>query len=286
MAFGRKLRNRLVGLLVLVSLVLILLPMVMRPEDTYKKSDKSIAVDQNGAMTDSSGRMVESGEHDYSDLLSPVEDNDVSPGDIAAQNSGSNANSGAIPVPPEIKTSDVPQNQGASSGAALNSNAANPMESNQAAPSPVPAKPAAREIPKDPDTQVEMLKSARNNANQNKPKAQSASSSSQSETLVSRRAQQKNDKTASHNSKSTAQSVPNSGSYSVQVGVFSNPANAQKVASKLRSAGIAVRTENATLGGKSVVRVLAGSATSREAAQGIAQRVSQITGSKANVVAN
>lgn len=45
MAFGRKLRNRLVGLLVLVSLVLILMPMIMKPEDTYKKSEKSIAVD-------------------------------------------------------------------------------------------------------------------------------------------------------------------------------------------------------------------------------------------------
>jgi cell division septation protein DedD len=272
MAFGRKLRNRLVGLLVLVSLVLILMPMIMKPEDTYKKSDKSIAVDQNGAVTDNSGRMVENGEHDYSDLLAPVEDNGVNPGEIAAQNSGVQnqaqapasdaSSSGAIVVPPEIKPVEP----------------AAPAQSAVTAPAAVPARPAAqRQIPSDPDAQVEMLKSARKSA-------QSASSA-QSQP----KAQQKGEvlkSTRQKAAKAAAQAKPAAGTYSVQVGVFGNPANAQKIASKLRAAGISVRTEKTTLGGKPVVRVLAGSASSREAARSIAARVSQITGSKANVVAN
>lgn len=272
MAFGRKLRNRLVGLLVLVSLVLILMPMIMKPEDTYKKSEKSIAVDQNGAVTDTTGRLVENGEHDYSDLLAPVEDNGVNPRDIAAQNSGSQQGAAApaqgapqagaaIPAPPEIKPAQAP-----APAAALNS----------------PRQASGREIHSDPNAQVEMLKSARKAAQDQasaNPKPQ-AQQDQKGEVLRSQRQQPQKAAAA------PAAAQAKAGTYSVQVGVFSNPANAQKIASKLRAAGIAVRTENATLGGKSVVRVLAGSATTREAAQSIASRVSQITGSKANVVAN
>ena len=275
MAFGRKLRNRLVGLLVLVSLVLILMPMIMKPEDTYKKSEKSIAVDKNGAVTDTTGRLVENGEHDYSDLLAPVEDNGVNPRDIAAQNSGSQQGAAApaqgapqagaaIPAPPEIKPAQAPAPAPA---AALNP----------------PRQASGREIPSDPKAQVEMLKSARK-AGQDQASANPKPQTQQDqkgEVLRSQRQQQPQKAAAA-----PAAAQAKAGTYSVQVGVFSNPANAQKIASKLRAAGIAVRTENATLGGKSVVRVLAGSANTREAAQSIASRVSQITGSKANVVAN
>ena len=285
MAFGRKLRNRLVGLLVLVSLVLILMPMIMKPEDTYKKSDKSIAVDQNGAVTDTTGRLVENGEHDYSDLLAPVEDNGVNPRDIAAQNSGGQQPAAApasqaapqagaaVPAPPEINP-----------GKAQNAQAPAPAPV-AAAASASQHQAAGRQIPSDPKAQVEMLKSARN-ATQDRAGANArpqAQQDQKGELLKSQR-QQAAQKPAA--APAAAAAAPKAGTYSVQVGVFSNPANAQKIAAKLRAAGITVRTENATLGGKSVVRVLAGSASSRDAAQSIASRVSQITGSKANVVAN
>lgn len=90
MALGKKLRNRVIGALVLVALAMILIPAVMDPGQVYKKSENSIAVNAHGAVTDEAGRMIEGGQ-DYSDLLAPIEDSGVSPEVLAAENSAKHA---------------------------------------------------------------------------------------------------------------------------------------------------------------------------------------------------
>lgn len=264
MALGKKLRNRVIGALVIVALAMILIPAVMDPGQTYKKSSDAIAINGSGAVGDT-------GSSDYSDLLAPIEDNAITPEQVASQNSGKPL---AVTAEPESSPS-VSVNEGA-------------LE----LPVPEP-------IPADPQAQVERLKQAQNAANANE------TPSSGSEVLVSRRNQSESAKPAaaanaqknssgsetlvskrqsSASSNQGTQASAASGTYTVQAGVFSQRANADKVISKLRAAGISARAVSATINGKSMTRVYAGSAKTREAAEGIARRVQQVIGTKPSVV--
>ena len=75
MAFGSKLRNRIVGVLVIVSIILILLPVMMqdRPVPNEPINEKPIAVNEDGAITDANG-LLASQSPDYADLLEPYDD--------------------------------------------------------------------------------------------------------------------------------------------------------------------------------------------------------------------
>ena len=75
MAFGSKLRNRIVGVLVIVSISLILLPVMMqdRPVPNEPINEKPIAVNEDGAITDANG-LLASQSPDYADLLEPYDD--------------------------------------------------------------------------------------------------------------------------------------------------------------------------------------------------------------------
>lgn len=264
MALGKKLRNRVIGALVIVALAMILIPAVMDPGQTYKKSSDAIAINGSGAVGDT-------GSSDYSDLLAPIEDNAITPEQVASQNSGKPL---AVTAEPESSPS-VSVNEGA-------------LE----LPVPEP-------IPADPQAQVERLKQAQNASNANE------TPSSGSEVLVSRRNQSESAKPAaaanaqknssgsetlvskrqsSASSNQGTQASAASGTYTVQAGVFSQRANADKVISKLRAAGISARAVSATINGKSMTRVYAGSAKTREAAEGIARRVQQVIGTKPSVV--
>ena len=63
MAFGNKLRNRIVGVLVIVSIILILLPVMMqdRPVPNEPINEKPIAVNEEGAITDENGLTTREG---------------------------------------------------------------------------------------------------------------------------------------------------------------------------------------------------------------------------------
>lgn len=264
MALGKKLRNRVIGALVIVALAMILIPAVMDPGQTYKKSSDAIAINGSGAVGDT-------GSSDYSDLLAPIEDNALTPEQVASQNSGKPL---AVTAEPESSPS-VSVNEGS-------------LE----LPVPEP-------IPADPQAQVERLKQAQGAASANDTQ------SSGSEVLVSRRSQSESAKPAaaanaqknssgsetlvsrrqsSASSNQGTQASAASGTYTVQAGVFSQRTNADKVISKLRAAGISARAVSATINGKSMTRVYAGSAKTREAAEGIARRVQQVIGTKPSVV--
>lgn len=75
MAFGNKLRNRIVGVLVIVSIILILLPVMMqdRPVPNEPINEKPIAVNEEGAITDENG-LLASQSPDYAELLEPYDD--------------------------------------------------------------------------------------------------------------------------------------------------------------------------------------------------------------------
>ena len=284
MALAKKIRNRIVGALVLVSLAMILVPAIMDPGQIYKRSSQSIAVNGNGAVTDSSGRLIQGGAQDYSDLLAPDQNNNgVTPEQLAAQNSNSNEvtmpdQESSLPLPPEPQGNDP--------FAAVNSS---PQSLNVA-----------------PEQQVQRLKDAQIQqqspqvaAKENVAKPKVAVQNNSSEVLRSNRTQsrqsstqsserlvssaQKTQKKEQNSVKSTA-AVASGGAYAVQVGVFSSKANADSVVNKLRQAGISARQVPAVINGRNLIRVYAGSAATKNAAEGIANRVQQVTGTKGAVV--
>lgn len=110
MKFDTSLRNRIVGSLCVASLVLILIPFLSDSGDSTVKNESSnaIAITKNGAMTDESGQLVSASsdiamaqsEHDYSDLLAPVDDRpktaESSPFDALKQNQVQANNSNTV----------------------------------------------------------------------------------------------------------------------------------------------------------------------------------------------
>ncbi|MCR5084877.1 MAG: SPOR domain-containing protein [Succinivibrionaceae bacterium] len=76
-----------------------------------------------------------------------------------------------------------------------------------------------------------------------------------------------------------------SGAYSVQVGVFSQQGNADKIMTTLRAGGVATYSERVTVGGKQMIKVYAGSAQGRDALRGVLQKVKRLTGTEGKIVA-
>lgn len=82
MSITKNIRNRVVGILVVISIVLILLPFLnMNDKDNSKpQDDNAIAINRNGAVTDTNGQLVTAGNSDsietnYSDMLeAPIDD--------------------------------------------------------------------------------------------------------------------------------------------------------------------------------------------------------------------
>ncbi|MGN0914939.1 MAG: SPOR domain-containing protein [Succinivibrio sp.] len=117
MTFSKNLRNRIVGILVITSVILICIPVISNQKEGIRESDqadnaKAIAIDHNGALTDENGKLVtadtanESADTDYSDLLNPV--NDVEPTAPAAESPFNNSQKAAqAPKTETLKTAVI-----------------------------------------------------------------------------------------------------------------------------------------------------------------------------------
>ncbi len=283
MALGKKIRNRILGLLVLLSIAMIMVPAIMDPGQIYKKSADSIAVNGYGAVGENNGRP--DGSSDYSDLLSPVEGADITPEQLAAQNAGTRDK------PSENTDESDPFADNQALSIAQSNDNADPFAgvTDNTAVNAVP-----RAIPADGNAQVQRLKQAQAQAQNNTPRpqnevlksskntqstAKAPANSSNTERLVSSHARTQSTTTNTGNV-----SVPSSG-FAVQVGVFSSKQNADSVVAKLKAAGISARQVPAVINGRSLIRVYAGAPKSKDAANGIARRVQQVTGTKPSVVA-
>lgn len=270
-ATSKILRNRIVGLLIILSVILILVPAMMSPDEIYKKSPDSIAVNQDGVV-----EKKQEGMTNYNDLLAPEDDlaknapSRQDPAAIAKQNSQTPPADAQIPLPlADHSDLDLPED-------------VNPfLES----PTPKPASPElnadnrkhlASEDAK-PKTEpqgedrmgafVKQLEQRPASQNSTKPQQQTAKATPAPKPVPAPKAEQNNAK-----------------GYVVQVGVFSKAENAQNVIAKLKKGGVTARQESATLNGKSVYRVYAGSTGTRQNAESVAAKVKAITGSEARIV--
>ncbi|MBQ9275524.1 MAG: SPOR domain-containing protein [Succinivibrio sp.] len=231
-------RNRIVGLLAVVALGLIMVPTMMSPQLNEQKrgARESIAVNPDGAASlheEQGGAVVE---HDYSDLLEPVDDR---PGA-----------SGVAPdyVPAEFRAEN--REVTAALDRALQEELGpideTPAGSEKLVSSRAPAARAdAAAVAKAPEKKAEPPKSAQAKKPEKKEAAKPAAKAAASA----------------------------SGSYVLQVGVFSQQANASSVVAKLKKAGITAHTEQVVLNGQNMFKVLTGTYKSREAAQKAADKV-------------
>lgn len=241
---SKSLRNRIVGFLVLLSVILIFMPFLMKDDVVAKKNADAIAITPDGAVTDNNGQLVSAGEHDYSDLLEPIDDSVSktkvqpkadSPFDVLKNNSQNSNTANSADV------ADIPDD---SMFAQSELEVATPTGSAQST-----ALPSVTSQP----VKSETLKSSHANA---------SSQSSSAKGAVEKAAAPKNESNALA-----------SGNYAAQVGVFSKKAGAQQVISQLKAAGFTPVSQNVNINGKPLIKVYAGTSKNRASVQGICQRV-------------
>lgn len=261
MSVSKTLRNRIVGGLIIFSLLLLVLPALMDQKDAPKPSanEDIIVVDENGALTDGSGNLLSAVETDYATLLAPEDDmpkseSQVDNGPLPSVQPAPQANMGDnVPGGTEILT--APKSKPAETLSAQNKPAPAAAQSSGTEILRAPAKqPAKAQAP------VEAAKPVQT-AQASKPAAPAKSS----ELL-------------------TAAAGTPSGAYTIQVGVFSQTANAENVVRKLKAGSIQAYTEKVTINGKNMVRVYAGSADSQAALQPALKSVEALTGAKGKII--
>ena len=251
---SKTIRNRIVGLLVLLSLILISIPSLMKKEVAEQKN--AIAITQNGAVTDDKGQLVSAQEHDYNDLLDPVDDSplkasgsapkaETSPFDALNQNNNAQDNSAS--------NLDVP-NDNMFAGQSLE----------VATPISQPATVQSAPVETVENQKSEVLRS--NRLTQTAPgpqKSATPTNTTAPRTVTGTKA----------SSVPATNSALSSGSYAAQVGAFGKQAGADSMVNKLKSAGFSPIVQRVTINGKSLIKVYAGTSKNRAAVVGICQRV-------------
>jgi len=238
---SKTLRNRIVGFLVLLSLILIFIPFLMKDEVQTRKNADAIAITPNGAVTDNNGQLVAADEHDYSDLLAPVDD---------SEKTTANNPKGTSPFD-ALKTN---RNDSQTAEVTEDTYLANQNQLEVATPtSEVPTA-----IPSANKQTTEVLRSTHKAVTPN-PKVQVQ---------------------PSHNTGSSSNNTLTSGNYAAQVGVFSRKSGAQKIIGQLKKAGFTAITQNVNINGKPLIKVYAGTSKNRSEVSGICQKVTAKTGIK------
>lgn len=266
MSISKSLRNRLVGLLVIVSLIMIIVPAMMDPRQVYTQDENAIAVNDQGAVVDKNGQLVSPAEHDYTDLLAPEDDTLSSTGNVPAIPVPNNNNAPLIAgnssqVPEELEVPD--DNMFGPAPAIID---AQPLNSQSAQNSFNKAQ------------SQEVLPSA-HNTSQGQNKTDTLVSNNKPNTSQSKPATATSNSVSSNNIKAR-------GDFALQVGVFSNKNNADSVLAKLKMSGYKPVTQVINVNGKNAIRIYAGFANSREAAKNLASEIQSRTGYKCNVVSH
>lgn len=274
MSITKSFRNRIVGILVVVSVVLILLPFLnMNGKDTPKaQDDNAIAINQNGAVTDTNGQLVTAGNSDsvetnYSDMLeAPIDDTKVSsvsalsnqqkeaPASSPFDALNNNQTGSASVSGQSVSDLDVPNDNmfaNANLETATPTGAKNTAKSNTVALPSANNNTATPSAPKQNSAKTETLRSSR---------VQSAQNNTTDKNKVN-----------AHTAVNTATRSTNlvTGTFAAQIGVFSQKSYVTENVSKLKKAGFNVQTQSVNINGKSMVRVFAGTSKTRQGADAI-----------------
>lgn len=247
MQLATKMRNRLIGLLIIVSFVLILFPLMMSDEKEQQNRKDLIAVNRDGALINEKGQLVEPQERDYATLLAP--ENDGVSGQINITNNNLYNEEQATPTqqatvqkPMQLENSyDAPRVE-------VNNNLMTTPQEVELTPSPTTITTQTR-----PNTNVETV---------TKPQTT----------------------TQTTNKVPSTTSTNASGMYTIQVGAFSVVDNANKIIAQLRLEGISANLKKDVVNGKTIYRVQAGSANNKEDLNALVSRIKNITTLQGKIV--
>ncbi len=248
---SKTLRNRIVGLLVLVSIVLIFIPFLMKDEVQAQRSADAIAITPEGAVTDNNGQLVSAGEHDYSDLLDPVDDTKPA---AASGNAQASSPFDAL----KTKNSNLASVQNNQQPALSDNSTYAVPQLEEAVPS------SSVKLPSVENKGSEVLKSSHNAVRENTASAAKPAPKS-ADKLVSKKA---------------VNTAVVSGNYAAQVGVFSRKSGADKIIAQLKKAGFKPVTQKVNINGKPLIKVYAATSKSRDTVQAVCQKVKSATGIK------
>ena len=265
MALGSTIRNRIVGLLVIVSIVLIALPAMM-DNDRVKRQEnnEAIAIDKNGAIVDSDGDLMSNIGPDYATLLEDPRSNSQNEALPTLNNTNTSISSQSGSINDDVYAKDSlisePKGEILIGSVTQNHN----------------TKTQDTSYIKDNSVKTESKKA--NNAELLTGNPEILGSVKAQSSVNTNKAQKVNVSGNVSDVKAIA------GKYSVQVGVFSQMENATRVVTKLKAAGLNAYTQRVNVNGKSMVRVYAGSASTKEALNKTLQKAQQVTGSKGSIV--
>lgn len=255
MAISVGLRNRLVGFTIVAATLLIFLPVILSKDMIKRPNPDAIAVNEQGAVLDSSGNLVHQGQPDTQRALNMGQRGELTLSSVnTAQGSTSGTATGSAPVTPprpvtapersktEILTAPAVERKPETTTART--------EILTAPPKPV-AKPAAKPEP-------EILTAAKP-----APKPAAKPASGGDDVIAGTRPTQR---------------------YVIQVGVFSQRTNAENVVNKITKAGYSVYAIKVKSNGRELYRVYAAQSNSRDQLNPILTRVNKLCGTKGTII--
>lgn len=249
MALANKFRNRIVGVLLVLSLFLILLPAMMSDSKSKKYDENLISINEDGALTDANGNLLAKN-NDYAALLSDNGSDTLNKNDVNTQI----GNDGLPTVNNSNENNDIEE---------LLANNANNVVKTQNQNNKVETLVADNKVNTAPKKDVEVLV-ANNSKKENAPKK---------EVLENK-----------VNNSTNAIEMSKSGSFTIQVGVFSDVNNANKLKNKLTNAGIYSYTQKVEVNGKSLTRVYAIKSNDKAKLSALLPKIKSITGQDGKVV--
>ena len=253
MAISVGLRNRLVGFTIVAATLLIFLPVILSKDMIKRPNPDAIAVNEQGAVLDSSGNLVHQGQADTQRALNMGQHGELTLSSVNNQNVAGTATGSAPVAPPKpVTTPERSKTELLTAPAVERKPEPTPAQTEILTAPPKPAtKPAAKPEP-------EILTAAKP-----APKPAAKPASGGDDVIAGTRPTQR---------------------YVIQVGVFSQRTNAENVVNKITKAGYSVYAIKVKSNGRELYRVYAAQSNNRDQLNPILTRVNKLCGTKGTII--
>ena len=253
MAISVGLRNRLVGFTIVAATLLIFLPVILSKDMIKRPNPDAIAVNEQGAVLDSSGNLVHQGQADTQRALNMGQHGELTLSSVNNQNVAGTATGSAPVAPPKpVTTPERSKTELLTAPAVERELETTTAQTEILTAPPKPAtKPAAKPEP-------EILTAAKP-----APKPAAKPASGGDDVIAGTRPTQR---------------------YVIQVGVFSQRTNAENVVNKITKAGYSVYAIKVKSNGRELYRVYAAQSNNRDQLNPILTRVNKLCGTKGTII--
>ncbi|MDT3662712.1 MAG: SPOR domain-containing protein [Anaerobiospirillum sp.] len=261
MAISVGLRNRLVGFTIVAATLLIFLPVILSKDMIKRPNPDAIAVNEQGAVLDSSGNLVHQGQADTQRALNMGQHGELTLSSVNNQNVAGTATGSAPVAPPKPVT--TPER---SKTELLTAPAVERKPETTTAQTEIltaPPKPATKPAAKPEPEILTAAKPAPKPAAKPEPKHAAKPASGGDDVIAGTRPTQR---------------------YVIQVGVFSQRTNAENVVNKITKAGYSVYAIKVKSNGRELYRVYAAQSNSRDQLNPILTRVNKLCGTKGTII--